>query len=109
MHKIFKSSVMTFYTIVDTSKGSEHTINLTHKYKQGQLRKIGPIAQYFHSWRPFWIKLIFAFNLKDSFSMHSQSFSILIETLLNQLLGIFNPILHELFVVKTIFLFLRSV
>jgi len=37
---------MTFYTIVDMSKGSEHTINLTHKYKQAQLRKIGPIAQY---------------------------------------------------------------
>ncbi len=40
--------------------------------------------------------------------MHSHSFSIIFETLLNWLLGIFNPILHELFVVKTIFLFLRQ-
>ncbi len=35
---------MTFYTIVDKSKQWEHTNNSVHKYKQAQLRKIGPVA-----------------------------------------------------------------
>jgi len=62
-----------------------------HKYKQAQLRKIGPIAFISTVEEHFGLCIwIFAFNLKDCFSLHSHSFSIIFETLLYRLLGIFT-------------------